>query len=79
MIKRTSATEWVGSYTPVSFFRQWEFCFGGKIRDETSSPEPTFDLLDYETESFDKEQIRMAIIRAKQDYGKAFEKLAAED
>ncbi len=79
MIKKSSVTEWIGSYAPISYLRPWGFYFGGKTKDETSSSEPTFDLLDYETESFDKEQIRMAVIRAKQDYGKAFEKLAAED
>jgi len=54
------------------------FCQKDGKRGFTTSNIPIFNLLDYKYKGFNMERIRMAILRAKQDYGKVFEKLAKE-
>ena len=78
MSKRSSITRWRGNYvSPKKISKPHGFFIDRK--NKTSISSPVFNLLDYQVESFDMDQIRMAIIRARQDYGKAFKRLAAED
>lgn len=78
MTKKNSSTRWIGSYTSKEFSKPEKFSIE-EISKNTTYIGSTFNLLDHKVKSLDIDQIRMAIIRAKQDYGKVFEKLAAED
>lgn len=78
MAKTNTRTEWIGKHVPNSLSNRNGFIAKERELDTIYSGS-NYNLLDYTSERFDVDQMRMAIIRAKQDYGKAFEKLAAED
>lgn len=78
MAKTKPRTEWVGKHVPNSLSSKNGF--SAKEREiDTIYPGSNYNLLEHTSERFDTDQMRMAIVRAKQDYGKAFKKLAAED
>ena len=79
MTKKLSSTKWVGTYISEKRIFNPDRFFIERINKKTVYIGSTVNLLEHKAKGFDMDRIRMAIIRAKQDYGKVFEKLAAED
>lgn len=66
----------------LSYFREEKFLIPGRflvVKNTTADAREVYNLLDYRMSRLDPNEIRSVILRAKRDYGKAFEKLAAED
>jgi len=76
MNKKIATTKGLNNYEKREFSIPNKFYV---VKNNTEDNKPMFNLLDYRVSRLDVDEIRSVIMRAKKDYGKAFEKLAAED
>jgi hypothetical protein len=76
MGKKISKTKGLFHYQEDKFLIPGRFLV---VENTTADDREVYNLLDYRTSRLDPNEIRSVIMRAKKDYGKAFEKLAAED